>query len=460
MEKIALESGSASVAAFRLFLFLAVVFMNLGPFDVPITAWMGLAGSGMMVILALVGVLAGALANHVITTWCWYPRPISPWVRIGDWKWDDEHRKIAESMPARSWMDRIPVLGWFRLRRESRLHGSGFWVRPLLIEIGLAVTLPVMHGYWLGGQLLPVGVPAGVLGLLGPWMTLLFFVHAFLLIMMVAATFIDFDERTIPDSLTIPGTIFGLIFATMSPFVFLPGQVPNGIAPVTLEQPLALAPWWMTGSGWFMGVAIWTVWCFALADRRVILRRGLGKAVEYFLARLTRHPSWKTLAGIWGAGLVAITVVFQIGGVHWLGLASSLMGLAVGGGIVWSIRLVGSWAMQVEAMGFGDVTLMAMIGSFIGWHASVAAFFLAPLAAIVIVLIQFVITRDRATPFGPYLCAGTVLTLVFWDEVYNARLRMTVALMGDMLLWLWLALLGLLGGMLRVWRSIKQRVFA
>ncbi len=434
--------------------------MNLGPFDALIAAWLSLPQPLMLVVLAILGVLLGAVANHVITTWCWFPRPISPWVRLGDWKWDDEHRVLAETLPPRSILDRVPLLGWLRMRRESTLHGSGFWVRPMLIELGLAIALPVMHHFWIAGQLLPTGMPDPVIASFAPWMTLLFFVHAILLAMMVAATFIDFDERTIPDAITIPGTILALVLASITPFVFMPGQLAGGIAPVTLQHPIGLNPSWMSGGGLLTCLCIWTVWCFALADRRVIMRHGVAKAVEYFLARLIRHPSWKILAGIWIIGMVAISIVYQISGVHWLGLASSLLGLAVGGGIVWSIRLVGSWAMQMEAMGFGDVTLMAMIGGYIGWQASIAAFFLAPLAAIAIVIVQFLTTRDRATPFGPYLCAGTVLTLIFWDEVYNARLRTTIALMGDLLLWLGLVLLGLLGGMLMISRWIKQRLYA
>ena len=438
--------------------------MNFGPLNAPIVAWLSLSQSLMILILSILGILAGAIANHVITSWCWYRRPISPWLGLVDWPWDDAQREIVRNLPPRNWLDRIPIIGWLRLRRESPLFGRGFWIRPLLIECSMAITLPLMHHCWIAGQLLPAGLSAGVVAQLSPWMTLLFFVHALLLTMMVAATFIDFDERTIPDWITIPGTILALVLGCLTPFVFLPGVLPNAIAPVTLERPSSLSPWWMTTRGLLVCLAIWSMWCFALADRRVILRRGFSKAVTYFLARLIRHPSWKILAAIWIVGTIAICVVFQIGGGTWLGLASSLMGVAVGGGIVWSIRLVGSWAMGTEAMGFGDVTLMAMIGGYIGWQASIAAFFLAPMAAIAIVLVQFVITRDRATPFGPYLCAGTVLTVVFWDDVYNANLRLTIAemdqIMDGLLLWLSLALLGLLGGMLWVWRLIKQRIFA
>ena len=40
------------------------------------------------------------------------------------------------------------------------------------------------------------------------------------------------------------------------------------------------------------------------------------------------------------------------------------------------VRVLGSQVLRREAMGFGDVTLMAMIGAFLGWQAAVLTFFL------------------------------------------------------------------------------------
>lgn len=441
--------------------------MNLGIFETPVQAWLNVSPVVATIVLAVAGLIAGGIANFVITTWCWQPRPISPWVSLSDWPLSDEQRAVAAGLPSRTWVDRIPGLGWISLRRESVLHGRGFWIRPLLIELTLAAAFVGMHSAWLNGQLLPLGIGpgrigSGTLSVVASWMTLVFAFHAVLLALMAAATFIDFDERTIPDVITIPGTIFALAMGSCSPFVYLPGAIASatgvpGISPVTFQHPLPLQAWWMGGGGLVLGCVIWTVWCFALADRRVILRRGLAKAVEYFLARLIRHPSWKILALIWSVGLAAIAVVYQIGGTHWLGLMTGLVGLAVGGGIIWAVRLVGGWAMGMEAMGFGDVTLMAMIGAFIGWQASIIAFFLAPLAAIVIVLIRFIVTRDHQTPFGPYLCAGTALTVWFWDRVYNNNFSLTISLMGDLLIWFSLAMLGALGGLLWIMRLLKQR---
>ncbi|MEP4683117.1 MAG: A24 family peptidase, partial [Rhodopirellula bahusiensis] len=354
-------------------------------------AWLSFSPSAQTLVLALLGIVGGALANHIIPTWCWYPRPISPWVNRERWPLLPKFQSISDALPARTWMDRIPVIGWIRLRRESEMFGRWFWIRPMLIELSLAIVLPLMHRAYLAGQLLPSGVMPATIAACTDWMALLFFIHAAFLIWLVAATFIDFDERTIPDSLTIPGTIVALIVGTITPFAFLPGLVVansvEGIAPVLANHPYGLSPFWSSPNGLFTGLLIWAVWCFALADRRFYLRRGWSKAWGYFWFGLTRNPSSKYLVATWLVGSLAIISVYLSSPIGWIGLITSLTGLAVGGGVIWVVRLVCGWAIQMEAMGFGDVTLMAMIGAVIGWQGSILAFFLSPIAGLLVVMV-------------------------------------------------------------------------
>jgi prepilin signal peptidase PulO-like enzyme (type II secretory pathway) len=135
-----------------------------------------------------------------------------------------------------------------------------------------------------------------------------------------------------------------------------------------------------------------------------------------------------------------------------------LIGLAVGGGVVWAVRIVAGLALRQEAMGFGDVTLMAMIGAVVGWQCALVSFFLAPMVAILVVLVQFAVTRQPAVPFGPYLCGGAVVSVLGWDIVWNQTFSKYVML-GEILLWILLTALVAMGVMLAIWLPIKRRLF-
>ncbi|MEM9369083.1 MAG: A24 family peptidase [Planctomycetota bacterium] len=427
-------------------------------------SWLLLSTPVQYAVIVCAGVLGGALANHAITTWCWNARPISPWA---NWRaWIDPKREPNEeeveaigALERRKWTARLPIIGWLVRSDETTVFGAGFWIRPLLIELAVPVLFVLHYRYLLGGGLLPAppALPVAVIAAVSPWMATIFVLHACFLVLMTAATFIDFDERTIPDRITVPGTLLALVAATLTPRVFLPGFAAGSLSPVLPPSPGTIADWWLGTASLPLGLAIWTVWCFALLDRRVILRKGLERAVAYFWARLFRSGSWRFILPMWLIGCVLITGVARSGGTGWLGLVTSLVGLAVGGGIVWGIRLVASGAMQMEAMGFGDVTLMAMLGAAVGWQAATIAFFLSPIAALFIVIVVWMITRDSQTPFGPYLCAGSILTVVFWDDLYNEYAVGVIAMFGPNLVWFALFLLSALGGMLFVWRLLKER---
>jgi prepilin signal peptidase PulO-like enzyme (type II secretory pathway) len=90
----------------------------------------------------------------------------------------------------------------------------------------------------------------------------------------------------------------------------------------------------------------------------------------------------------------------------------------MGGGMTWGVRLIGSYAYGREAMGFGDVTLMAMIGAFLGWQAVLIAFVAAPFAALLIVGIQFLTSGSNVLAFGPYLALGAAFVVLGWSRIW------------------------------------------
>lgn len=106
---------------------------------------------------------------------------------------------------------------------------------------------------------------------------------------------------------------------------------------------------------------------------------------------------------------------------HWHGLAWSLAGLLAGGGLTWGLRLVSSVLLGQEALGLGDVTLMAMVGSFLGWQPILPILLLAPLCGLLIGFLSRAITGKTYLPYGPYLCAATLIVLMCWKWIWLAE---------------------------------------
>jgi leader peptidase (prepilin peptidase)/N-methyltransferase len=103
---------------------------------------------------------------------------------------------------------------------------------------------------------------------------------------------------------------------------------------------------------------------------------------------------------------------------HWHGLAWSITGLVAGGGLTWLVREISSRILGQEALGFGDVTLMAMIGSFVGWQPVLVIFALAPMCGIPIAIAARFLTGKTYVPYGPYLSTATVVVLFTWRSIW------------------------------------------
>lgn len=95
-------------------------------------------------------------------------------------------------------------------------------------------------------------------------------------------------------------------------------------------------------------------------------------------------------------------------------LTNSLIGMAVGGGIFLLITLIGGLIAGKEAMGFGDVKLMAALGLFFGWLniiiISVIAFLLAAIISIGILIVKRK-KFNEYIPFGPFIVMASFIVI-------------------------------------------------
>jgi leader peptidase (prepilin peptidase) / N-methyltransferase len=128
---------------------------------------------------------------------------------------------------------------------------------------------------------------------------------------------------------------------------------------------------------------------------------------------------------------------------HWHGLAWSLAGAACGALGTLVIRAVASTALGQEAMGFGDVTLMAMIGAFLGWQPTVIVLLLAPLCGLAIGALMIVGHAVRGAmaalipalrrsgtaktylPYGPFLCLAAYVVMLTWRWIWMFELQLS-----------------------------------
>jgi leader peptidase (prepilin peptidase) / N-methyltransferase len=120
-----------------------------------------------------------------------------------------------------------------------------------------------------------------------------------------------------------------------------------------------------------------------------------------------------------------LTIPGAVAGVVWSlwlppGLASSLIGLALGAGILLAIRWAWHRATGVEAMGLGDVKMLAMTGAFLGWKQVWVVLFLASIAGAVVGIGLAASKRgsmQSRLPFGTFLALAS-----FVSSLWGARL--------------------------------------
>ncbi len=378
-----------------------------------------------------------------------------------------------------TWRENVPIFGWLMLRGRCRFCRSSISAEYPLVEafVGLLfvllyVVLYADQGRFLG---LHVGVMRPEWGLNGfrtTWPTYVIWVVLFSC--LTAATIIDARTYHIPMVLTwvpaLVGVLFHLGHALWVQYGGLHLMFARGWTWTIPTPSVNDWPWIGASLGGMLGLLLSNI----LLSRGVMRRsfadydewesQALGQRQEagggpggpgepaattdlwirYPHARREMLRELIFLAPCVGLGLAGAGLAVKLGGpwsVHpatgaalagmpaplWLTvLGGSLMGFLIGGGFLWLMRIVFSLALGKEALGLGDIHLMAAVGACLGWIDATLAFFGAALVGLVWTILGAILGGKikRAMPFGPYLAIATLLIVLCkpWIEMGLGRL--------------------------------------
>jgi leader peptidase (prepilin peptidase)/N-methyltransferase len=138
--------------------------------------------------------------------------------------------------------------------------------------------------------------------------------------------------------------------------------------------------------------------------------------VVLFAIDLEHHllPNVITLPGI-AVGLIASAVLPP-------GIVDALIGVLIGGGVLWLIGEAYFRYSGHEGMGGGDVKMLAMIGAFLGWKLVLVTLVLSSVLGSVIGLIVIAARKGGlkyALPYGTFLALGALVASLAGEAIVN-----------------------------------------
>jgi len=188
-------------------------------------------------------------------------------------------------------------------------------------------------------------------------------------------------------------------------WLLLRGRCRNCGEPISIQYPLVeLAT---------AGIWGWAAWRYgmsleaprAMVFGTLLLGIAMTDAREYII------PDEFTIGGL------AFGLLFSLAG-GLAGLGQAVLGAALGFGILWLVGAVGTWALKQDAMGGGDIKMMAMVGAFLGWKGVLLTIFLGALLGSLIFVPLTLAGIKKLVPFGIFLALGAAAAYVAGPAMY------------------------------------------
>ena len=186
-------------------------------------------------------------------------------------------------------------------------------------------------------------------------------------------------------------------------YLWLFGRCRNCHVPISIRYPVVEV---MNAAGYAIILATfgltWTAAFYGILFSALLVVAGTDLTHKII-------PNVVTVPGI-ALGLLGATTVLPVGPVN------AVLGVLVGGGILWALAWASPYLFGREGMGGGDIKLMAMIGAFLGWKPALLTIMIGSLTGSVIgiglIALRFM-KRDEYIPFGPFLVFGALVSLFF-----------------------------------------------
>ena len=188
-------------------------------------------------------------------------------------------------------------------------------------------------------------------------------------------------------------------------YVLLRGRCRACREPISLQYPLVELATGLVWAGMFSYAGL----SFEALRGTLLLTILFGIALTD--ARFYIIPDQFSLGGL----VLVLGRAFLPGGIDAL---DALIGAIVGFGLLGSVAVVGKWMLKKDAMGLGDIKMMAMVGAFLGWAGVLLTVFLgALLGAVIFGPISY--KTKKLVPFGIFLAAAAAITYGFGSEIID-----------------------------------------